>query len=231
MNKELSLSMKKLNRENRRIIRKMELYLESRYINEFAGEEILSDIVGMALECQKRGESFSDAIGGDSETFCRELIRNSPRQSVLERVLVVLIWLLFFTMFLVPGLYLIEWSFPGLNHSSAQIEGFLYTVRLSFLLKSEILIILLVIGWFLVKRNTYRPMKYVVGLYVAVPMAAFLIPDTILNFNTPVTISLPIYVGVVFALLCLAYLGRKLTALTIAYQKKKHSQIQKDRTE
>ena len=52
MDKELSASMKKLNKENRRVIMKMEQYMESRYINEIAGEDILADMVGMALEYQ-----------------------------------------------------------------------------------------------------------------------------------------------------------------------------------
>ena len=67
MDKELSASMKKLNKENRRVIMKMEQYMESRYINEIAGEDILADMVGMALEYQERGEPFSEAIGGDCE--------------------------------------------------------------------------------------------------------------------------------------------------------------------
>ena len=54
MDKELSASMKKLNKENRRVIMKMEQYMESRYINEIAGEDILADMVGMALEYQER---------------------------------------------------------------------------------------------------------------------------------------------------------------------------------
>ena len=69
MSKELNLSMKKLDRENRRIILKIEQYMETRYINEIACEDILSDIVGMALECQERGEPFSEAIGGDYEAY------------------------------------------------------------------------------------------------------------------------------------------------------------------
>ena len=233
MNKELSLSLKKLTPENRRIIRKMEVYLESRYINEFAGEEILSDIVGMALECQKRGESFSEAIGGDSEAFCRELIRNSPRQSLLERILTVFIWLFFFTLFLLPALYLIELAFP--QYSPAEVQGLLYTARLSFFLKYEALLVILILGWFLVRRNAYRPMKFVIGIYVAVAMIFFLVSNTVLTFfvhDAAVTISLVVYVISVGALLGLCYLGRKLAALTVAYyRKKKHSQSENDRDE
>ena len=36
MDKELSATMKKLNKENRRVIMKMEQYMESRYINEIS---------------------------------------------------------------------------------------------------------------------------------------------------------------------------------------------------
>lgn len=112
MDKELAASIKKLNKDNRRIIMKMEQYMEARYINEIACEDILADMVGMALEYQERGEPFSEVIGNDCEAFCKELVVNSPRQSPLERVLNVFRWLILFSMLLMPGLYLLELYFP-----------------------------------------------------------------------------------------------------------------------
>ena len=99
MNKERKNSARILTRENKRIIMKIEHYLESRYINQVAGKEIMSDIVGMAIECQERGDSFAEMIGSDHEAFCRELIRNSPRQHIHERILHVLHWFILFAIY------------------------------------------------------------------------------------------------------------------------------------
>ena len=224
MDQELASSIKKLNKENRHIILKIEQYLESRYINEVAGEEILSDIVGMALECQERNESFSNAIGGDSEAFCRELIRNSPRQSVFERILNVIHWLLLFSLILMPILFLVKLFFP--DYSPAEISGLKFTVRLSYIFKYHIFMIVLVLGWFFVRLNTYRPMKYVIGIYIAVFMLFFLFTDAILTFflhDQIVSFSILIYTLILAVLLVVCDLARRLFAMTVAYQKKKHS--------
>ncbi len=222
MDKELYLAIKKLNKENRSIITKMEQYLESRYINEVAGEEILSDIVGMAIECQERNESFLDAIGGDSEAFCRELIRNSPRQSVIERLSNVLQWLLFYCALLLPGLFLVELIFPKL--SPAAIDGLVYEATLSFVLKYYVFMFVLVLGWFIVRMWTYKPMKYVFGTYLAAFMLFFLFTETVIKFfvgDSLLTVNLlvPVLVFGVLSLLC--YLLKRLTAITIAYHKRK----------
>jgi len=231
VDKELSVAKRKLNKENARLIMKMELYLESHYINEVSGEEILSDIVGMALECQERNESFLTAIGGDSEAFCRELIRNSPRQSRFERILNILRWLFFFSALLMPGLVLVEAIFSKL--SPASLDGFLFTAPLSFLLKYYVFLIVLVAGWFVVRLCTYKPMKYVFGTYFAVFMLFFLFTEAVLSFvvgSQNVTVSYPI-VTLAFAILTvLCDMGRRLTAFTIAYHKrKKESKMREDR--
>lgn len=222
MDKELYLSMKKLNKENRRVIMKMEQYLESHYINEVTGEEILSDIVGMALECQERNESFSHAIGGDFEAFCRELIRNSPRQSIVERIMNVLRWLFLYAALLMGGLFLIEMFF--VKWSPAEITGLVYTANLSFILKYYIFMFVLVFGWFIVRMCTYKPMKYVFGTYFAVFMLFFLFTELALKFlvgETVVSINLLVVVMLFLVLTLLCDLIRRLSAVTIAYRKRK----------
>ena len=222
MDKELSLAKRKLNKENLKLILKMEQYLESHYINEIAGEEILSDIVGMAIECQERGDSFEEAVGGDSEAFCRELIRNSPRQSVIERIMNVLRWLFLYGAVLVPGFALIEVIFSNL--SPAEMDGLRYCVPLSFLLKYYIITFVLVIGWFIVRMNTYRPMKYVFGVYFTVFMLLFLGTDAILKLVVGTrTVSVHIlFSALIFGVLTvLCDLIRRLSAMTIAYRKRK----------
>ncbi len=222
MDKELLSAIKKLNKENRCIIMKMETYLESHYINEVAGEDILSDIVGMALECQKRNESFLSEIGGDSEAFCRELIRNSPCQSVWERIMNVLRWLFFYAAFLVPGMFVVELLFSKL--SPADIHGLTYTVRLAFLLKYFVFTFVLVVGWFIVRRCTYKPMKYVFGTYFSVFMLFFLFSDAALAVfvgDRIVSLSVPVAVVIFGGLAVLCDMSRRLIAFTVAYRKRK----------
>lgn len=223
MDKELSASMKKLNKENRSIIMKMETYLESHYVNEVSCEDILSDIVGMALECQERNESFLSAIGDDSESFCRELIRNVPRQSVWERIFDVLRWLFLYAAILLPGMYLIEILFS--KWSPADIDGLLYTVRLSFILKYYIFTFILVAGWFIVRMFTYKPTKYVFGIYLGVFMLFFLFTDAALTFligDRIVTLN-PLVIACIFGVLTvLCDLIRRLVAFTVAYRKRKN---------
>jgi len=222
VDKELVAARSKLNKENRRTILKIEQYMESRYINEIACEEILSDIVGMALECQQRNESFLEAIGGDLELFCRELVRNSPRQSRMERVLDVLRWFILFALFLLPGLFVIELVFPTL--SPADVDLLEYTVPLTFLLKYLILTVVLVYGWFLVRMFTHKPFKYVISTYFAVFMLFFLGTDAVLAFflsDAVVTIHLIVWIVSFAVAVLLCDLSRRMLAMTIAYRKRK----------
>jgi len=225
MDKELYLSMKRLSKENRKIIMKMETYLESHYINEVSGEDILSDIVGMALECQERNEPFLSAIGGDSESFCRELIRNSPRQSVWERITNMLRWLFLYAAILLPGMYLIELLFS--KWSPAEIDGLRYVVHLSFVLKYYIFMFVLVVGWFFVRMCTYKPMKYVFGTYFAVFMLFFLFTDAALKFlvgERIVSLNILIFAVVFAVLTLLCDLIRRLVAVTVAYRRRRKEQ-------
>ncbi len=222
MNKERKSTSRTLTKENRRIIMKIERYLETRYINEVAGEEILSDIVGMALECQERGDSFADMIGSDHEAFCRELIRNSPRQYFHERVLNVLHWFLLFAMLLLPGLYLIELVLP--TYSPGFVDSLVYTVRFSYILKYYIIMFVLIIGWYFVRMYSYKPTKYVFGTYFAVFMLFFLFTDGLLAFiikDHEISINILIWLVSLAVLLVMCYLVRRVIAMSIAYKRKK----------
>lgn len=222
MNKELAASIKRLNKENRRIIMNIEHYMETRSINEIFCEDILTDIVGMALECQHRGEPFSKAIGPDYESFCKELVKNSPRQSIVEKVLGLLRWFVLFSMCLMPVLYLIEILFP--NQSPSDYSGVDFYARVSFVTKYYILMFVLIIGWFFVKKYTYKPMKYVFGTYMGVIMGFFLFSDGIINYfvkNSEIKINIVIWL-VAFGLLLLIFdMLKRLIAFREAYKKRK----------
>ncbi len=224
MKKDIKNSWRVLTKENRKIIMKIAHYLESRYINQVAGEEIFSDIVGMALECQERGDSFANMIGSDHEAFCRELIRNSPRQHFHERILHVLHWFLLFATFIMPGLFIVEFLMP--HYFPGSVDGLIFTVKLSYILKYYIIMLVLVIGWFIVRMHTYKPTEYVLGTYFAVFMLFFLFTDGVLAFimnDTVLEINIIIWTIVVAILLVICDLTRRVIAMSIAYAKNKNN--------
>ena len=225
MKKERKITSKTLFRENRRIILKIEHYLETRGINDIAGEEIISDIVGMALECQERGDSFSEMIGDDHEAFCKELIKNSPRQKLYEKILRVIQWFLLFAMLLMPVLYFIELVFP--LQSPADIKCLTYTVKLSFVLKYYMLLTVLTFGTFFIRMYTYKPTKYVIGTYLAAVMAAFLFADSVLDFMVGqmlFNVNILMWIMCICVLLIMCYLTRRVIAMSIAYKQGKKIQ-------
>lgn len=218
---EKKVSIRNLSKDNRKIIHKIEHYLETHYINKIAGEEILSDIIGMALECQTRGDSFSEMIGDDHEGFCRELIKNSPKQYFHERILGILHWFILFAMLLLPGLYFVELIFP--QYSPAVVHGLSYSVRLTFLLKYYIFMFVIVIGWFFVRMYTYKPTKYVFGSYFLVLMLIYLFSEGLLSFiikDSFVMINVLVWFGIFAAFLIICDLVTRIIAMSIAYKQK-----------
>ncbi len=222
MKKELSASMKKLTKKNRRTIMKMEQYMETRRVNEVACEDILCDIVGMALEAQERGEDFNDVIGGDYEQFCRELVKNAPKQRWSESILDVLFWLTLFSTVLMPSLYIVEVLFP--SYSPSEYSGLVFSPKVSFLLKYYAIMFFLIIGWFFVKFYTYKPTKYVMGTYIAAFMLLYLFGDGFIAYFVKASvfnINVLIWVLVLGALLLILWLFKRLAAFTAVHQKRK----------
>ena len=168
---------------------------------------------------------IKEAIGGDCEAFCRELVRNSPRQSPIERVLSVLRWLMLFSMILMPSLWLIELIFP--KYSPSEADGFLFTTRAAFAIKYYILMFILVIGWFFVRMYTYKPMKYVMGTYIGIFMLFFLFTDGVLRYivkDYVISVNIIVWVAAFGAVLLLCDVMKRLAAITVAYRKRKESQ-------
>ncbi len=225
MKKERNATSKTLYKENRKIILKIEHFLETRGINDIAGEEIISDIVGMALECQERGDSFSDMIGDDHEAFCKELIKNAPRQKLHEKILRIIQWFLLFAMLLMPSLYLIELVFP--QYSPAEVEGLLYSGRLSFVMKHYLILTVLTFGTFFVRMYTYKPTKYVIGTYLAVVMTLFMFTDSVLDLivgRRLFNVNVLLWVVCICALLIMCYLTRRIVAMSVAYKQRNKMQ-------
>ena len=58
MTSEQKKALKRVSKPNRKIILKMQRNLSTYDLNEMEYEQTISDIIGMALEYEERGESF-----------------------------------------------------------------------------------------------------------------------------------------------------------------------------
>lgn len=63
-----------LTKENQKIIRKMERYINTFPLETYDIEQIKRDLTGMALEAQERGESFISVLGKKPRAFCDDFI-------------------------------------------------------------------------------------------------------------------------------------------------------------
>ena len=107
MKSEYKSCLAQLDPENKKLLRKIKLYVDSRHLSRVAKEDLMGDIAGMALESQKRGESFSESIG-DHEIFCRELVKNSPRATVAEEIFRILTFVFLFAALMAPFIYALD---------------------------------------------------------------------------------------------------------------------------
>lgn len=219
MNGEYKSCYKQLNEENRKLLRKICLYVESRYLNEVARDELMVDIAGMALESQKRGESFHDVIGNDYEAFCRELTINAPRCSKVEGAFLILSWVAAVMGAILPLLCLWEWMASGI--SPASLQGAVLVTPAAHLLKYLVFTAMAVCGWFFAFRYNHKTQTGVILVYLSVLFFGFFVFNIFAQWmpQSPIwEISLPLWV-VIFAILvgCLM-LAKRLTAMTLAYQ-------------
>lgn len=221
MNKEYRALLQKLSKENRRTIIKMQHYLETCYINEVVFEDMMCDLSGMALECQERGEHFEDSIGMDYKTFCRSLAANAKKQTFPERFFDVLRWIVYFDGIIIPLLYIL-YSFLGFTKPS--IDGLTLTAPAGQLLMYFSVSTFTVLGYFVAKRFTYYAQTVVISTYLAAVILVFLLTDLfgdLLFDERTVSVSIIVWGIIIFAVLILCFLARRLIATNIAYKAKK----------
>lgn len=218
---ELKVTMASLTPENRKILRRMARYLDSYSLNQVSYEELMNDLAGMALECQERQQSFSEAVGMDEVAFCHELVANCPRETVGERLIGLLLWILAWGAAVVPVMALLEWIFPWM---SGEMRGIIYTVPVPYLCRYCAAVLLIAGGLFFMKRNIYRS-KYMVGtVYGAVFLLVFITVSEVssrMGGDTLVSISLVIWLLLFAVLILLCWVAKRCVAMTVAYQQKR----------
>lgn len=218
---DLRAVLSQLTAENRRALRRMTRYFDSYSLNEVAQEELLVDLAGMALECQQRGQAFSEAIGMDEVVFCHELVVNCPRETWAERTLGALRWMVAWIGCILPVMYFLEWVFPWM---SGNIENGMYLVPMPFLCKYCAAVIPIAAGLYIFKRLTYFPRSMVWTLFAMVFLAVFItVSEVSVRLMQAITVPLSLLAwllvfGGAFAFL---HIAKRCVALTVAYRRRK----------
>jgi len=100
LKKENKLREKYLSKESSNAIDKMMKYMNMARMSAFDREITHKELIGMALEAERRNETFSEIIEGDKKEWCEAVIENSRKISRTEFFLVVAYDLAIRTLFL-----------------------------------------------------------------------------------------------------------------------------------
>ena len=206
MTSEQKKALKRVSKPNRKIILKMQRNLSTYDLNEMEYEQTISDIIGMALEYEERGESFGEAIG-DCAMFCRELVTNLPFQSKGERILDCSRWVFGFVGLFVPVVWILSFFISYMPTSSRSVYLYATTV---FLVKYFIVTCVVVYGLFFVRRSVYHSQPLVWTLYFISLLFTYFAVDFLPIEHIPeVTVRINII------LWCIAF-SAVIAALTVA---------------
>lgn len=89
MKKVWRIDYKKLNKENKKQVQKMIQYIQP-VMNCMAYNEVMQEIVHKTIELQEQGGCFTQVFGYDVEQYCKDLIKEHPKQGLLEHLVVVM---------------------------------------------------------------------------------------------------------------------------------------------
>jgi len=167
---------KKLNPQNKQIIRKMKYYLNSHYLNEVCYDSLMDDIVGMALESEGRGEDFADTVGLEYKVFCSELVTNTLRQSHLERILGAITWLIGYVGIIVPVMYLFALAF---RLPDVHWQGIMLVTPMELIFKYLLIVLAVNVAWMAVKRCIYHSPTVIVASFLTFITLTVILADYI----------------------------------------------------
>lgn len=219
MNSEYKSCLKQLNDENKKLVKKIALYIESRNLNGVAGEELLGDIAGMALECQKRNESFSEQIG-DYQDFARALVKNSPRRNAAETLFWIFAWIVGAVGAIVPLLWITEFITP--DFTPAKNNGLEFIAPIAYIIKYTVFVGGAMLGWFAAFRLSYRSRTAVMSIYIAIlifSFAVFSVSTSLIPSSPSCTVNILLWCVILTLAVFVCLLAKHLTALTVAYNR------------
>lgn len=109
LQKENRLRMKCLNAENKNILNRIVLYMESTRLNPYDNAVLQKELISMALEAEERNQLFTDLLGMSEKEFCDDLAITGRKTTFMDRVAFYLPSLLriFLVLYLIKGALLI----------------------------------------------------------------------------------------------------------------------------
>ena len=188
----------------------------------------MTDLVGMALECQQRGQPFADAMGMDEAVFCHELVANCPRVTFLERLLAALRWMVMWVGCILPVMALLECVFPWI---SGEFANGLYYVPLPFFCKYLAAVIPVAAGMYIFKRLTYHSRSLVWTLFSVVFLFLFItVSEVSARFMSAVTLplSLWLWLWLFGGAVAFFHVAKRCVALTVVYRQKKKTNSERE---
>ncbi|MBU3210297.1 hypothetical protein KPL28_11775 [Clostridium algidicarnis] len=75
---------------NQELLSRILKYVQISKIGAFDREIIRKDLIGMAIEAEKRGKTLSDIIGADEKSWCDSLVDSYGKVSPIELILSIL---------------------------------------------------------------------------------------------------------------------------------------------
>lgn len=230
MRAEQKAQMRTLSKENKKILRKMNRYLSARFLNTVLCRDLISDQIGMALESQKRGESYAQTIGMEPQRYCHALAESIPRRSFMEILWTLLSWLFAAMAVTVPLLYFYTLLFPAF--SPIHIDGLAMQIPLAWIIKYFMVDAGLIFGYYLIRLLAYKNSPLVFILYFIGFLILFIFADNlVLKWIGERLLSVhavEFFIGFA-ALSAFSFAMQYFAALLIAYKKQRQgSKIQSE---
>jgi DNA-binding ferritin-like protein (Dps family) len=123
--KENKLRSEYLSVENKSILKKLVNRLSVSKLSAFDIQTTQKDFIGMALEAEQRGETLSNVLGNDMNSFCDEIIKNGRKKGCKEAIIMALPSVLFCLTFMYGIIYILLNSCPTIMKITLH-DSFLY---------------------------------------------------------------------------------------------------------
>ena len=150
------IDYKKLNKENKKQVRKMMQYIEP-VMNCMAYNEVMQEIVHKTLELQEQGGRFTQVFGYDVEQYCKDLIKEHPKQGILERIMVIIEEISLFVMVILVFQYIFTLMSPN---EGAMIDGIYMYSQLNDLEDIGLYGLVGVTGATIGRKTVYKSISY-----------------------------------------------------------------------
>lgn len=151
LRKENNTQDKGLSKENNSAMTDIVCYLRASNLCEYDIEMIRKELIGMILEAQLRGETFSHVVGDDYKGFCRELMKNGRQKTLYEKILEMLYVFIFAFMVL----YIAEIFFSSTILNIFKLGQFTMPITLGFLITTLMAVGMGYFVYYCITKNSF----------------------------------------------------------------------------